>query len=286
MLALRNPPPKEDIFKRHQREHMDWPREISIETQALCNARCTFCPYPTMERKGVRMSDELLDRLVTEMIEFKQPLFFSPFKVNEPLLDARLIPMCERINREAPHIALRIFTNGSPLTPEKVEAIARLKRVVHLWVSLNSQDPEEYERIMGLKFEQTARRLDYLHSANFPHKVVLSTVGYPNEDFRRYCFDRWPDFDSFAIKKDSWLGFTEAQGDGVIPDTPCSRWFELSIMANGKVSLCCMSGEGEHVIGDLNEQTMHEVYNDPLWRARREKLMSRKELPVCQGCNY
>jgi hypothetical protein len=24
--------------------HMDYPIEVSIETLALCNARCTFCP--------------------------------------------------------------------------------------------------------------------------------------------------------------------------------------------------------------------------------------------------
>lgn len=265
---------------------MDWPREISIETQALCNARCTFCPYPTMERKGVRMSDELLDKLVTEMINMKQPLFFSPFKVNEPLLDDRLIPLCERINREAPHIALRIFTNGSPLTPRKIEGLAGLKRVVHLWVSLNSHIPEEYEELMGLDFENTAKKLDYLHSIDFPHKVVLSCVGYPNEDFRRYCYDRWPKFDSFAIKKDAWLGYTEAQ-NMVVPDTPCSRWFELSIKADGKVSLCCMSANNaEFDIGDTNVQTMSEIYNSPSWRDRRERLVSRKTISPCSTCTY
>ncbi len=67
------------------------------------------------------------------MAQWSQPFVFSPFKVNEPLLDARLIPLCERMNRET-RALLRIFTNGSPLTPEKIAGIAGLRNVAP-WVS-------------------------------------------------------------------------------------------------------------------------------------------------------
>lgn len=276
-----------------QGQFLDYPMEVSVETMALCNARCTFCPYPTIERKGEKMPDELLNKLVDEMISWDRLMYFSPFKLNEPLLDKRTLPLCERINAQSDKIVLRIFTNGSALTPENVEGVAKLKRVAYLWVSLNSHIPEEYERLMGLKFERTAKNLDHLHSVNFPHQVMLSTVGYPNEDFRRYCFDRWPRFQSMAIKKDAWLGFTEAQVTEV-PDTGCSRWFELSVMADGLVSTCCMhSGSGKddpYVIGDVRQQTLYEVYNAPKWRDRREGLVSRKTLDLavtpCASCTY
>lgn len=268
------------------REHcLEYPNEVSVETLALCNARCNFCPYPTMERKGDKMADGLLDKIVSELVSWRRPLFFSPFKVNEPLLDSRLIPLCQRINEEAPWITLRIFTNGSPLTANRIAELATLKNVVHLWVSLNSHIPEEYERVMGLKFEQTAKRLDYLHEQDFPHPVVLSTVGFPNEDFRKYCFDRWPKFDSFALKRDAWLGQIEPQAGGV-PDMPCSRWFELSIMANGKSARCCMDSEGRFGFGDANEQSLYDIYNQADFRSWREQMVSRKSVTVCNTCTY
>jgi MoaA/NifB/PqqE/SkfB family radical SAM enzyme len=228
---------------------------------------------------------QLLDKCVSEIISWKRGLFFSPFKVNEPLLDARTIPLCERINREAPWIRLRLFTNGSPLTQEKISQIAKLKNVEHLWVSLNSHIPEEYEQLMGLKFELTAKRLDVLHEQDFPHPVVLSAVGFPNEPFRRYCFDRWPKFKALAIKKDSWLGYTDPQITEV-PDKPCVRWFELSITSTGVVSLCCMDGPAEYSIGDVSKQTLLEVYNSPHWRERREALLSRRQVSPCDRCTY
>lgn len=268
------------------REHyLDQPHEISLETLALCNAACTFCPYPTLERQGTQMPDELIDRLIDEMATFEKPFFFSPFKVNEPLLDRRLIPICQKVNERVPKAILRIFTNGSPLTPSKAAEIAELKNVVHLWVSLNSHKADEYEKLMSMPFERTAKRLDYLHDQDFPHKVVLSTVGFPNEDFRYYCFKRWPKFQSVALKRDSWLGFTNAMTD-VVPDTACARWFELSITATGVVSMCCMDSSAKYSIGDVSKQTLLEVYNSPHWRERREKMLSRMAVDICQTCTY
>lgn len=270
---------------------MDYPIEVSVETMALCNARCTFCPYPTLDRKGEKMTDELLNKLVDEMISWDREMYFSPFKLSEPLLDKRLIPLCERINKASDKIALRIFSNGSALTPANIDAVARLERVACLWVSLNEYRPEEYEKLMGLKFETTAKRLDDLHSReDFPHKVVLSTVGYPNEAFRFYCWQRWPKFESLAIKKDGWLGYTDAQNT-TVPDTACSRWFELSVTARGTVAHCCMHDgqDTKYNIGDTNFNTLYDIYNAPRWRDRREALVSRKQLDdtsPCARCSY
>ena len=265
-------------------QYRDQPNEVALETMALCNAACTFCPYPSMERKGDKMPDELIDRVIRQLAEFTKPFFFSPFKVNEPLLDKRLIDICRRV--EAETIArIRIFSNGAPLTQKKIDEIASLERVTHLWISLNSTDPVQYEELMSIPFERTAARLDNLHSQDFPHTVVLSKVGWPDEDFRRYCFKRWPKFESVTTKRCEWLGYTWPQ-DTTIPDTPCPRWWELSIMASGVVSLCCQDAEGHFPIGDIREQTLLEVYNSPEWRERRLKYRSRKGLPVCETCTY
>lgn len=269
--------------------YLDQPKEISVETLARCNAACTFCPYPTLERIGTQMPTETVYRLIDEMATWKQPFHFSPFKVNEPFLDKRLRDFCERFLAKCPAGHLRLFTNGSALTFANVEWVAKLDRLEHLWISLNEYRPEEYKALMGIPFERTAKNLDMLHEevdrGAFPHKVMLSCVGFPNEPFRRYCFDRWPLFDSTAIKKDAWIDFTDPQVN-TIPPLPCIRWFELSIMADGKVALCCMDGTGEYAIGDITQRTMLDVYNSPVWRERREGLWSRKRVDPCSRCTY
>lgn len=267
------------------RPWLNQPHEVSLETQALCNAACTFCPYPTLERIGTRMPDDLIDRLVGEMAGFDRPFMFSPFKVNEPLLDSRVIPLLQRMNQEVPHARLRIFTNGSPLTTEKAEQIAKLENVEHLWISLNESTPKEYEATMGLKWDQVTRRIDSLHAMDdFPHPVCVSRVG-KDENFVKLVSVRWPRFQPVTIKRDGWLGFTTAYSDE-IPDTPCSRWWELNIMADGRVAHCCMDGKGEFPIGDVNTQTLLEAYNTRHWRERRAHLLSRRGLHPCSTCSY
>lgn len=273
--------------------YIDQPWEISLETLTLCNARCTFCPYPTLDRKGTAMDLKLMYRLLDEMATFAHPFVISPFKVNEPFLDRRrLFPYLQKINACIPLAQLRLFTNGSTLTELMLDSIQELNNVLHLWVSLNSHDSGEYEKIMGIDFDLTAKRLDELHRrafvGEFTHPVMLSKVTDSltgEEAFLDYCNTRWPLFTRQIIKQDSWLGYV-APLHPSIPDTPCSRWFELSILSTGVVSLCCMDGKGEFPIGNVHDQTLLEVYNQPGYRQRRATLQSRLSVHPCNTCSY
>jgi MoaA/NifB/PqqE/SkfB family radical SAM enzyme len=269
------------------------PKEVSLETLARCNAACTFCPYPTLERIGTRMPDQLISRLIREMAEWEVPFDFAPFKLSEPLLDVRLQSICETFSADVPNGTLRLFTNGSPMTRKHLEWIAALPRLHHLWISLNEYRADEYQKLMKMPFDRTAKNLDMLHemvvAGEFKHPVVLSKVGQ-DFDFQRYCHVRWPAFERSIIKKDGWLGYVDPD-DPTIPDTPCIRWFELSIMADGLASHCCMaSGEpAKYNIGDVNKQTLLEIYNSPFWAERRHKLLSRKAVDdrsPCNQCSY
>ena len=260
------------------------PNEVSIETQALCNARCTFCPYPTLERIGTKMPDWLLDKLIDEMATFEVPFGFSPFKVNEPFLDKRLIPLCRRFNEKVPNGFIRLFTNGSALTDRHIEEVAGLGKVAHLWISLNHHDPVEYEKLMGLKFDITARRLDSLHGREFPHPVVVSRVGN-DLDFVEYVRDRWPKFKIACLKRDAWIDYTSPDNP-VVPDEFCGRWWEINIAATGKCALCCMDAEARFGFGDVSKQTILEVYNHPTLRAWREGISRKLAGEPCERCSY
>jgi len=281
-----------------RRHYMTQPHEVSIETLAVCNAACTFCPYPTLERQGVCLDTAVMAVLVEQMSHWTHPFFISPFKVNEPLLDSRLNHFCLLIEAAVPQARLRLFTNGQPLTMYHVEWIANLKRVEHLWISLNSTDPYEYESLMKCKYAIVMRNLDALHAAvvkkEFTHPVVLSRVlqGGSNGQllgdadclFHREVLQRWPLFQTHLIKRDSWLGYV-APGDARVPRSPCARWFELSITAEGKAVLCCMDGKGEYEQGDVSTQSLLEIYNNPFLTKCRQAA-TRQGIEPCQGCSY
>lgn len=278
-------------------QYLKQPREVSIETMALCNAACTFCPYPTLERKNTKLCDADLLWLITQMKPWKVPFTIAPFKVNEPFLDKRLLTFCAWINHDLPLASLRIFSNGSRFTKENLDSLGELQRVNHLWISLNESDPIKYKDTMGLNFHHVAEKIDLAHerAAFFNFPVIISRVALPathsvEEVKARYQFDtligkRWPRFSPFHIKRSGWLGYTEPYAD-VVPKTPCGRWEELSIMANGVAALCCMDGTGKHAVGNIHEQDLLAIYNQPKLLALRMGAVTRTEFEPCNRCTY
>jgi len=278
----------------HLRQHYyDQPHEVSIETLAQCNARCTFCPYGTLGREGTRLPDAVLERLIQEMGRWRLPFFVSPFKVSDPLLDPRMEWLCHEIELKVPQAKIRFFTNGSMLTERHLEWLAKLKHLSGLWISLNSCDAIEYERLMGLKYATTARRMGVLHTwmrdGRFPHKVTVSRVmsGTAADDvtFRDTVRSTWPCFEPFLIKRDGWLGAV-LPSSLEIPRRACERWYELSIDATGTAALCCMDGKSEFALGRVPEQTLLEIYNQPHLKARRLSVLTREGIEPCARCTY
>jgi hypothetical protein len=272
-----------ELEKLRRSIYMDFPVEVTIETQAVCNAKCNFCPYPTMDRQGDKMSDELIEKIINDLTKIPKslPFMISPFKVSDPFLDKRIFTILERINKSLPNASLRLFTNGSPLTEKIIEKISHVQNVKHLWISLNESDEQEYEKVMGLPFYKTIEKLDSLHkyvSEGYPHQVTLSRVSDGSDrdsKFNKFVKDRYPLFDCFLIGRSDWTGQVDVEVFKTVPQTACGRWYEVSIMASGKVALCCMDGEGRYVVGDVNHQSVLEVYNTPNFKKMRQFTFSR-----------
>lgn len=273
-----------------------YPTAVHIETWAKCNAACVFCPYPIIPRKGEKMPDELIEKILKDLEDIPDDWkwFLSPFKVNEPFLDKRLIPMLEDVNERHPNAGIRLFSNGSPMTADKIDQVARLKNVEHLWISLNDHRPDVYEDVMKIPMAKTLKRLDVLHErksdGKFPHRVVLSKVADGTVDdlrFEGFVSGKYPEFEPFLIKRDSWIDFHDhAAIRKEVPKTKCGRWYEIDITATGVVSLCCMDGRCEYPIGDVSKDHVLDVFNAPHYRQMRTGDKPRQVYSPCNRCSY
>ena len=277
--------------------YLDCPAFVHLETMALCNAACEFCPYPSMERKGERMPDALIEKVINDLTDIPRDLPFqiAPYKVSEPFLEPRLFDILETINARLPHAYISIITNGTALTDRKIDQLRSVGNLIYLNVSLNFDDAAEYEATMKLPFERTVRRLDALHQrklkGDLPFPIRLTRVSANRATDVRYIAwvrARYPAFDPIILNRNDWIGEIEmgAASTGV-PDAPCHRWFDLSITATGKVAMCCMDGEARYSKGDVAASHVLEIYNQPHLRRLREQLISRREAgDPCSRCTY
>lgn len=290
----------ESVF--YQKEHEElrrsayrhYPKEIHIETQTVCNAACTFCPYPKLERKGNKMPDELIDKIILDLKQIPKELKFyiSPFKVSDPFLDKRIFSILKKINDELPNAIIRLFTNGSALTDNNLEATRKVMNLSNLWISLNEVDPTRYLELMGMKIDKVLSNLDNLHNkveTGYPHKVVLSRVSDNSSndiEFLEYTKKRYPLFKSMLAKRSDWTGTVDEENLSAVPNLACKRWFEVSIMSDGNVSLCCMDGHGNYNIGDITQSSILEVYNSTDYKKMRQFSSSRLATSSpCDTCN-
>lgn len=281
------------VLARRQSSQIDFPGHVHLETMALCNAACGFCPYPTLDRKGAVMEDALIAKVVDDLCDIPRLHRFqlSPFKVNEPFLDVRLFDILETFRERLPNAKVTLTTNASPITERTLARLAGFD-IGYLWISVNDHRPAEYEAAMQLPFKRTLERLGMIHLAKaegrLASRVVLSRVGDGSADddaFRRWVAVRWPLFESSVFVRGGWIGQVDGPA-AAPPAVGCTRWFDLSITATGVVAHCCMDGKAEFPIGDVRREHVLEIYNKPEYRRLRETLATRQEVEPCRSCGF
>jgi hypothetical protein len=273
--------------------YIDYPLIVSLETLALCDAGCDFCPYPGLERKGARMPDEVLEKVIQdlEMIPRTLPIFIVLARVNEPFLDKRIYELVSALNERLPNAQLILFSNGSPLNDKALDRIEKFSNIYLFNLSFNEHRESDYEKVMQLPYSRTIRNLDALHtrlksgSLNFP--VRISRVGNQpevDEEFISFAHQRWPLFEVAVSRRSDWMGKIEIPSAPVV-SAGCTQWFGIGVHADGKIPFCCMDSEALHTQENILSGNLLEIYNRPTRRQIREHVISRQEVDICKGCH-
>ncbi len=69
-------------------------------------------------------------------------------------------------------------------------------------------------------------------------------------------------------------------------DRGCLRmWRSAVITCDGDVVPCCYDKNGDHAMGNLNDQTLREIWHGEQYRAfRRQVMTDRKQIGICRDC--
>jgi radical SAM protein with 4Fe4S-binding SPASM domain len=73
----------------------------------------------------------------------------------------------------------------------------------------------------------------------------------------------------------------------IIPKNTCLLPFaQCVIRPDGNISLCCNDAYGKYTMGNLNTQSISEVWNDSSYREMRERLKKgRQTVDICSVCD-
>lgn len=261
----------------------NYPNHLQIETIAGCNATCTMCPVPEMKRrKGVMglglyqtIVEQAGDAGITQIV---------PYLNGEPFLDPYLFERLDILVEKG--VTFHLFTNASKLTQKRANRLAGYP-LRELVISFVGGTRAAYERVMGLDWDKVKANVDYMiRIAPFPVKVYM-TEFEDNTGTVPQFIERWGErafvgaYSNWAGKKDLAVAEPRLQAP-----KPCPRVMErMTVLWDGRVSLCCLDVEGEVILGDLKTQTIQEVWEKNYWRRQAYENLNF-DMELCRLCNW
>jgi radical SAM protein with 4Fe4S-binding SPASM domain len=259
--------------------------QVQIETIAVCNAACVFCPYPTMKRPRGRMSEDLFVKIITEAAGIPAISEISFQGLGEPLLDSAIVPRIAFAKRSRPGWRTTMYTNGNKLTEAVVDSLEAAGLDV-LYVSLNAIDARMRKDIMKLddyeRVSAVLRRSIRDRRMKIIPKAVVGMDLFAGEDTDVFK-QQWPD--AYMHLEGNWAGGT--WNARVVSEKACGRALsQIMVLWDGRVALCCFDGEGEVIFGDLRNEALRDIYSkDEYVRYRQAHAEGRrKELRLCDNC--
>jgi len=269
------------------------PVEYIVETTAKCNIYCPMCPRETHPQPKENMSDAVFQRLVDGAARTAEHMML--IGLGEPLLDPQIfdrIAYCEQHG-----ISSLLSTNGTLLDEKMAERLLSTP-LSHITLSFDGATKETFEAYRkGARFERV--RDNFVRFAKMKHarrshlQIVVQMVRMPGnahevDDFRSF-WSSVEGVDQIRIKEDE-TNLVQPEGNRTAAGgRPCHYLWRgaLYMKHDGRVFPCCQSYmlDGEP-IGDLNTQTLAEVFNSrEMQRLRSLHGAGRaSEVDMCARC--
>jgi radical SAM protein with 4Fe4S-binding SPASM domain len=228
------------------------------------------------------MSDELFHRIIKEGKELRTKLFF-PFLNGEPFLHPRIFEWLDYMESARANFCL--FTNASLLTKEKIDRLVKYTKLKYVVCSINAATKETHEKITGLKnFDEIVENVKYLME-KAPFRVIANLVLIDANKNEARQFSRMWRGHNHMNSFTNWAGYWHDPEEMIGEKIPCNHLlFNIFILWDGRVNLCCMDWDGRVILGDLTKQTVKEVW-DSMENLRMRHKNLDFDMELCRDCN-
>lgn len=274
------------------------PAGLQIEPTSHCNINCICCSGDRVERKKGYMDFELFKKIIDEASEIgvkRVHLFF----LGEAMLHPQIVDMIHYIKTNG--LGMTMHTNGMLFNKENIKAILNsgVNSGDYFIFSVLAHSKELHEKIMkGVNHETVLKNiLDFLElrkqeKINGP---IVEVIFYPmpeNNNEKEQYVKYWRGIVDHVHMVDT-ISYSLARYENphqTIPlrEKTCSYiWERMTICWNGDVALCNQDINGDHLLGNLREQSIKEIWNGDNFLSIKQLHKENKfeGLPLCARCD-
>lgn len=266
-----------------------FPSHLDVESASACQMRCPMCytTYMDDSLKGVMKWD-----LYTRIIDQAAKLGVYSIKLSwrgEPLLNKRIVDMV-RYAKQKGIKEVAFLSNAEFLTKEMAESLVDAGLD---WLSISADGVGEiYNEIRRPAiFEETLERVAYMKKyrdgkgLSRPLLRVQSIMSAVENDPDVYRSSWEGIVDRINVIADEVRDFNEKdlQWDKYFV---CPKpWQRMTIAYDGRVHQCISDYGARKVIGDVNTESLLEVWHGEKSRAVREAFLKHRYLEENEPCN-
>ncbi|MBS3096743.1 radical SAM protein [Candidatus Woesearchaeota archaeon] len=283
------------LLKRNQSIDLTFPKSFNIEPTNACNVNCSFCPRLESSKSIGYMDFDLFRKIIDESSNYGGR-HFSFFKDGESLLHPKLPAMIEYAKKAHPGNTINLSTNAILLDEKKAAEIINAG-LDTINMSVNAATPETYKKLLNSdKFERVVENVNNflkikkeLNASNPVVTVQMIDMEVAQNDVPLF-YQTWNDKDVVVRVRPflNWTGVRKDEHAVKRSRYPCNYlWNFPSINWDGRVSVCCVDYSEDGIIGDVNKQSLAEIWNGYTIRKYREMHLNGEfdKLPVCKNCN-
>lgn len=272
------------------------PTHLDIELASVCNFRCPICPQAETFvdwHKGF-MPAELALRLLDEA----EKIGVMSIKLNwrgEATLHPEFALIARTANRLG-FVDTMLNTNGAYSDVDIAESIRHLNTVIF---SIDTLDPQKAQKLRpgkGLEivlqnFEELAKQRKFTGSPQVLRiNFTLQKDNWDEQEAIKAYAEKWgaeyfikPVFPRNPPKAGEY--FPEEKFD-VLGRKNCGFPFQRLVVAHdGRVAPCCVPWNDTLFVGDVNKQSLLEIWSSPELKAIRDAAIKADyQHPTCVGC--
>ena len=280
-------------------ERLDFPRRILFEMTSNCNFRCRMCPQLNLERPRMDMPGALYRKVVDEIDSHGIEGMWL-YHLGESLLHPEFRENLRHISTKHNLGVLWMSTNGQYFNEDNIRCVLD-SNLDYINFSMHAVTEKTYqtvtkqgdfktvrgnlERFYELKGTGHLPRKPFLHCQMIEQETTRHEVdAFIREHFKRAEIVSINMLEYVNLPNNAY-GMKQRERK---PLTSCVRVGrnDCFICSNGSVTLCDAAYNGEILLGDVNLQTLHEIWNGE--KRRRIMDLNRQgrmnEIEFCRKC--
>lgn len=276
----------------------EYPLELVVEVTNRCNLNCIICPRDKMNRKISDMPFELFKKIIDE-VRGKVEMIDLCF-AGESLLHKDIFEMIKyaKQNKIKTFIQTNCMDLDTYISKQLIDSGLDL-----LVLSIDAADSQTYKIVRsGGDYERVVNnamnflQLKKSNGKKNPYTIVQMVYTKFNKDEVKKFYSFWRKYnvDAVRIKPFNTRAGLVTKDYSAIKNgmnknnkKPCIRlWRGMAIYCDGKVVPCCMDYTGRYIIGDVNENSVAEIWNsEPMVHLRELHLNGEYEKSeLCKNC--